>query len=88
MSSLAWHAAQLLNQDRPRCRWVDRADYDQWLEQQVVWDCLQGMNYGQSFCVQFDIVDAFLDYCIDADTADRYIRRTYLKNRRDPRKKI
>ena len=81
MSGMDWHTNQLLNLDRPKAQRVRRDAYEQWRRQQAVWDCLQNIRYGQSFCNCFDIADAFLNYCADTDRADRYIRRYYVKNR-------
>ena len=56
---------------------VKSADYQQW-RQEVVFDMLRGVRYGQSFCNQFDITDNILFYEQDHEWADVYIRKTYI----------
>jgi hypothetical protein len=56
---------------------VSRADYEQW-QQEFVFDALQGLRYGQSFCNRFDITDNILFYEQDPEWADTYIRNYYL----------
>jgi hypothetical protein len=56
---------------------VSRADYEQW-RQEFVFDALQGLRYGQSFCNRFDITDNILFYEQDPEWADTYIRNYYL----------
>ncbi len=56
---------------------VSRADYEQW-RQEFVFDALQGLRYGQSFCNRFDITDNILFYERDPEWADLYIRNYYL----------
>ena len=57
---------------------VARADYKQW-QQEFVFDALQGLRYGQSFCNRFDITDNILFYERDPEWADLYIRDCYLQ---------
>jgi len=56
---------------------VSRADYEQW-RQEFVFDALQGLRYGQSFCNRFDITDNILFFERDPEWADLYIRNYYL----------
>ena len=56
---------------------VARADYEQW-RLEFVFDALQGLRYGQSFCNRFDITDNILFYEQDPEWADTYIRNYYL----------
>jgi hypothetical protein len=56
---------------------VSRADYEQW-RQEFVFDALQGLRYGQSFCNRFDIADNILFFERDPEWADLYIRNYYL----------
>jgi hypothetical protein len=56
---------------------VKSADYQQW-RQEVVFDMLRGVRYGQSFCNRFDITDNILFYERDPEWADVYIRKTYI----------
>jgi len=56
---------------------VARADYEQW-RQEFVFDALQGLRYGQSFCNRFDITDNILFFERDPEWADLYIRNYYL----------
>lgn len=61
-------------------RWITRSQYDDW-QRQAVWDQLQGIRLGQSFCNFFNLRDAFLWYCKD-DAAAPHIQRQYLRRRR------
>jgi hypothetical protein len=56
---------------------VRSADYQQW-RQEVVFDMLRGLRYGQSFCNRFDITDNILFYEQDPEWADVYIRKNYI----------
>jgi hypothetical protein len=56
---------------------VSRADYLSW-QHGFVFDALQGLRYGQSFCNRFDITDNILFYERDPEWADTYIRSHYL----------
>ncbi len=56
---------------------VSRVDYEQW-RLEFVFDALQGLRYGQSFCNRFDITDNVLFYERDLEWADTYIRAHYL----------
>ena len=56
---------------------VSRANYEQW-RRKVVFDALQGLRYGQSFCNRFDITDNILFYERDPEWADVYIRKNYV----------
>lgn len=56
---------------------VSRTDYEQWCRE-VVFDALQGLRYGQSFCNHFDITDNILFYERDPEWADTYIRSYYV----------
>lgn len=56
---------------------VSHADYLAW-RHEFVFDALQGLRYGQSFCNRFDITDNILFYEQDAEWADVYIRSHYV----------
>jgi hypothetical protein len=56
---------------------VSRADYEQ-CRRAVVFDALQGLRYGQSFCNHFDITDNILFYEQDPEWSDVYIRQNYV----------
>ena len=56
---------------------VSHADYVSW-QHEFVFDALQGMRYGQSFCNRFDITDNILFYERDPEWADSYIRSYHL----------
>lgn len=56
---------------------VSRADYLSW-QQGFVFDALQGLRYGQSFCNYFDITDNILFYERDPEWSDIYIRQNYV----------
>lgn len=78
MHSVFQHMAMTIPQNYPRNNTpVDLADYQQW-RQEVVFDMLQGIRYGQSFCNRFDITDNILFYEQDHEWADVYIRKNYI----------
>lgn len=52
---------------------VGQADYSAW-QHGFVFDALQGLRYGQSFCNHFNITDNILFYERDLEWADTYIR--------------
>lgn len=56
---------------------VCQADYLAW-QHEFVFDALQGLRYGQSFCNHFDITDNILFYERDPEWADTYIRSYYI----------
>ena len=56
---------------------VSQADYLVW-QHEFVFDALQGLRYGQSFCNHFDITDNILFYERDPEWADTYIRSYYV----------
>lgn len=58
---------------------ISRRDYEQW-RRKLVFDHLQGLRTGQSFCNQFDITDNLLFYnSLGADRIFQYIEEKYLK---------
>lgn len=56
---------------------VSHADYLAW-QHEFVFDALQGLRYGQSFCNRFDITDNILFYERDPEWSDVYIRSHYV----------
>ena len=57
---------------------IDLEDYDLWLKD-VIWDCLHGIRYGQSFCNRFGITDNLLYYTTwPTEQIDEYIKKTYI----------
>lgn len=56
---------------------ISAADYLEW-KQGFLFDALQGLRYGQSFCNCFDITDNILFYERDLEWADAYIRSYYV----------
>lgn len=56
---------------------VSLKDYLSW-QQGFVFDALQGLRYGQSFCNRFDITDNILFYERDPEWSDVYIRSHYV----------
>lgn len=56
---------------------VARADYEQW-RHEFVFEALQGLRYGQSFCNRFDITDNILFYERDPEWANTYILENYI----------
>jgi hypothetical protein len=78
MQSVFQHMAMSIpNNYPPDNTPVESADYQQWC-QEVVFDLLRGMRYGQSFCNRFDITDNILFFERDYEWADVYIRKTYI----------
>lgn len=57
---------------------VDEEEYQKW-KHGYLFDALQDLRYGQSFCNAFDITDNILFYERDMDWADDYIRNYYVK---------
>ena len=53
-------------------------NYKVW-KKQYVFDGLRGVRFGQSFCNHFGIADNILRYERDADRAENYIRKTYVR---------
>lgn len=78
-SALAWTIDQLLHLDRRPPKRISRADYEDWQHYVVIWDCVQGQRYGQSFCNRFDISDVWLYNCNSKKHADPYIKKNYVK---------
>ena len=52
--------------------------YQQW-RHGYLFDALQNLRYGQSFCNTFNITDNILFYETDRDWADNYIQSYYVK---------
>lgn len=57
---------------------VDAEEYQKW-RHGYLFDALQNLRYGQSFCNTFDITDNILFYETDTDWADNYIQNYYVK---------
>lgn len=57
---------------------VDAEEYQAW-RHGYLFDALQNLRYGQSFCNAFDITDNVLFYEKDRDWADDYIQKHYVK---------
>lgn len=56
---------------------VSHTEYLAW-QHGFVFEALQGLRYGQSFCNCFDITDNILFYEQDAEWSDIYIRQNYV----------
>jgi len=57
---------------------IPEEDYELWLKD-VIWDCLHGIRYGQSFCNRFCITDNLLYYTTwPTEQIDEYIKKTYI----------
>jgi len=56
---------------------VSHAEYLAW-QHGFVFEALQGLRYGQSFCNHFDITDNILFYERDTEWSDVYIRQNYV----------
>lgn len=59
-------------------RHISAAEFDQW-QNQVSFDLLRGLRYGQSFCNHFGVTDNILYYEFSWLNADEYIKRAYIK---------
>ena len=57
---------------------VSVEDYEAW-RYGYLFDALQNLRYGQSFCNHFDITDNILFYARDHEDADDYIRKHYVR---------
>ena len=57
---------------------VDAEQYQAW-RHGYLFDALQNLRYGQSFCNTFDISDNILFYERDHEYADDYIQKHYVK---------
>jgi hypothetical protein len=59
---------------------ITEEDFELW-QKDVIWDCLHGLRYGQSFCNRFSISDNLLYYSTwPQDQMDSYIKRNYIGN--------
>jgi hypothetical protein len=57
---------------------ITQDQYQRW-KKSSLFDRLQGLPPGQSFCNRFDIEDAILYYCgMNFPQAEEYIKKTYL----------
>ena len=57
---------------------ISQDDYELW-QKDVIWDCLHGIRYGQSFCNRFGIDDNLLYYTTwPAEQLDEYIKKHYI----------
>ena len=56
---------------------ITQAEFDAW-QNQVSFDILKGLRYGQSFCNYFGIADNILYYEFSWLNAEEYIRRAYI----------
>jgi|VirMetMinimDraft_7_1064189.scaffolds.fasta_scaffold08356_5 hypothetical protein len=62
----------------PPIKKLTKDQYQQW-KKSCLFDRLQGLPPGQSFCNRFDIEDAILYYCgMSFSQTDEYIKKTYL----------
>ena len=60
-------------------RKITSTEYQNW-KKQSMFDALQGIGAGKSFCEQFDIEDALLYYnALKQDLMDDYIKETYVR---------
>jgi hypothetical protein len=59
---------------------ITQEDFELW-QKDVIWDCLHGLRYGQSFCNRFSISDNLLYYSTWPQAQmDDYIKRNYIGN--------
>lgn len=56
---------------------ITQEQYNQW-KKSYIFECLQGVKYGEHFCMHFGIVDYILIFSNGAEESDRYIQRTYI----------
>ena len=65
------------NTGQPR-NLITLEEFELW-QKDVIWDCLHGLRYGQSFCNRFSISDNLLYYNTwSNDQTDDYIKRNYI----------
>jgi hypothetical protein len=76
-SGLASMVNQITQIPTPRDTRINKEDYELW-KKHAVWDGLRGLRYGQSFCNHFNITDNLLYYSLTWDSADQYIKKTYI----------
>jgi hypothetical protein len=58
---------------------ITQEDFEVW-QKDVIWDCLHGLRYGQSFCNRFGISDNLVYYSTwPAEQMDDYIRKHYIE---------
>jgi hypothetical protein len=61
---------------------ISQEDFDLW-QQDVIWDALHGIRYGQSFCNRFGITDNLLYYTNwPPEQLNDYIRKHYVDRSR------
>lgn len=60
---------------------ISSQDYDRWLRNDAIIDGLKGISIGESFCLNFDVIDYLLVYHAkdDYDRATTYIRNQYVR---------
>jgi hypothetical protein len=57
---------------------IPQEDFEIW-QKDVIWDCLHGIRYGQSFCNRFGIDDNLVYYSTwPAEQMEEYIRKHYI----------
>ena len=57
---------------------ITQEEFEIW-QKDVIWDCLHGIRYGQSFCNRFGIDDNLIYYSTwPAEQMEEYIRKHYL----------
>lgn len=62
----------------PEPLYISQSTYQQW-RQEYLFDALQNLRYGQSFCNAFNITDNILFFERNTDWADDYIRNYYVR---------
>ena len=79
MKAANWFDNLITNQAAAQRAWpeINRSEYETW-RREMVFDALQDVRYGQSFCNRFDIRDNILYYDTDQQRCDAYIQRHYL----------
>ena len=77
-SAFAAMITNLVQRSKDKPYHVSADQYQTW-RQGYVFDALQNLRYGQSFCNAFDIPDNVLFYERDAAWADMYIQQHYVK---------
>lgn len=57
---------------------ITQEEFDLW-QKDVIWDCLHGLRYGQSFCNRFGIDDNLIYYSTwPNEQMEDYIKKHYL----------
>lgn len=57
---------------------ITQKQYDQW-HYEYIFDALDNVRFGESFCNHFNIIDYILAYTLDIQYCKDYIKKIYIK---------